>query len=109
MAEEKKERKEKKSSGLMADGLDWILVLLLAVILWRGLAGSLDGSGNFFNRFFSSLNPFSSSAPLNSFYLEKNETPIGKMVFDKENSKTGKIVYGPEFRAGKRYWLVNYD
>ena len=109
MAEEKKERKEKKSSGLMADGLDWILVLLLAVILWRGLAGSLDGSGNFFNRFFSSLNPFSNSAPLNSFYLEKNETPIGKMVFDKENSKTGKIVYGPEFRAGKRYWLVNYD
>ena len=53
----------------MADGLDWILVLLLVVILWRGLAGSLDGSGNFFNRFFSSLNPFSSSAPPQSFFF----------------------------------------
>ncbi|MEK7081906.1 MAG: hypothetical protein AAB905_01740 [Patescibacteria group bacterium] len=109
MAEEKKDKKEKKSSNSSNNGLDFILILLVAVALWQSLAGGLGGIGNFFSRITSSLNPFSNSAPLSSIYTTNNKTPIGKTVLNKENSKAGKITDGPEFKNGQRYWLVNYD
>lgn len=102
MAEEKK---EKKSKNLTTDGLDIILIILVAVALWRGLGGV----GDFFNRFAISLNPFSNSAPLSSVYAENNQSPIGKKVLNKENGQVGKIADGSELRNGQRYWLVNYD
>lgn len=109
MAQDKKEKKEKKSANLITDGLDLVLILLIAIILWRALAGGLGGVGDFFSRLATSLNPFSDNAPLSSVYSDKDKTPIGKIVFNKENGKAGKIVDGPELRDGKRYWLVNYD
>ena len=109
MAEEKKDKKEKKSSNLMTGGLDWIIILLLLIILWRGLAGGLAGISNFFNKLNISLNPFVNTRSLSSYYSEKDKPPIGKMIFNKETGKAGKVADGPELRAGKRYWLVNYD
>lgn len=110
MAEEKKERKEKKSSGVTTGVEDSILVLLVILVLWQTLAGGLSGVSNFFNRFsIASLNPFSNSAPLSSIYSDKDKTPINKIIFNKENGKAGKIADGPELRNGGRYWLVNYE
>lgn len=110
MAEEKKDKKEKKFvSNPIVGGADLLLILLIIFVLWRVLAGGLGGVGDFFNRLNISLNPFSNNAPLSSFYSEKDKTPIDKTVFNKENGKVGKIASGPELRDGKRYWLVNYD
>src|SRR3989344_6899931 len=92
MAEEKKERKEKKSNNLNTGGLDLILVALIIMILFGSFSNGWGGVGNFFTRLTTLLNPFSNSAPLSSFYSEKDKTPIGKTIFNKENNKTGKIA-----------------
>ncbi|MFA6272996.1 MAG: hypothetical protein WC673_00680 [Candidatus Paceibacterota bacterium] len=110
MAEDKKEKKDKSSTTGFGEVF---LILIVLFFLWRALAGAfaggIGGVGDFFNRLNISLNPFSNTAPLGSIYLEKDETLIGKTVFNKENGKVGKIVSGPELRNGNRYWSVSYD